>query len=488
MFFVMSSLQKQLKVLEIDLSGYDLKVVFDGSKRFMGRSIASQISKKSENLLYNTNAAKEAFQKYLTGSRSYALLNSDVTLDAQGNSVGGKKISLKFGYSFDGDREVALNVISAGEPSEYGDVNSTNPTDLHKISAGSKIPYAEQPHDSIVIGTLYNFKPKARATGDRETVPDVQQITRARKVDDMLQDRVGILDDWVRVTTREYPRKLVASGPVVAPEYDIIPKMNFDLDLLEEMFVIAKFQRRVETAEVTRIAQAILDNEFFDIVFKVKNLSDKKRELYGIWDAQQRFHGLRAARDYGGLERYNLILLSPKGNHDIRQMYESFNIGKKLTPSDFTKSWYNKDIPFFGELGDDLDFYRQNTSMTYYEMARAHLYAKGKERDVPLMQLKKTITEMDTGDVAKIKMLVAALRIGAGMDRRDNPAYQSIVYRNLLKLSHEYPQIDRDGMIKVVRKVGENRKIAKLSKTWSMKNMPIAYDLILKAAQTVKAI
>ena len=64
------------------------------------------------------------------------------------------------------------------------------------------------------------------------------------------------------------------------PKAEIIYLNDFNLDHIEKTFKPAKFERKVTSNKIRKIANAIMDNKFVDNVFRVVNSSsDVKYEI-----------------------------------------------------------------------------------------------------------------------------------------------------------------------------------------------------------------
>ena len=91
------------------------------------------------------------------------------------------------------------------------------------------------------------------------------------------------------------------------PEAKVVNLLDFDLDKIEEYFQYAAFERRISKTKYHKIANAMMDSKFTDNVLRVvESLGPTK---YEVLDGQHRVEALRYAREYFGLQRYDLILM-----------------------------------------------------------------------------------------------------------------------------------------------------------------------------------
>lgn len=216
------------------------------------------------------------------------------------------------------------------------------------------------------------------------------------------------------------------------PSAEIITLNDFNLNDIEKTFTPAKFERKLSTIKINRIAQAIMDNKFVDNVFRVVPGSSKIK--YDVIDGQHRIAGLRYAREYFGLEAYDIILFCyTEGNK--REIYRRLNLGKPLTLADHLKALDTGRIAFFNELRDVSDHYG-TTKFRYATILNWLHYAKSTSiRTVRPYAVDDFLHSVSKLDIKKVQLFIPVIQQIA--TNPDSPFYRYTIMRNFFRIFFE---------------------------------------------------
>jgi len=216
------------------------------------------------------------------------------------------------------------------------------------------------------------------------------------------------------------------------PSAEIIHLTDFNLDDIEKTFTPAKFERKLSSNKINKIAQAIMDNKFVDNVFRVVNGAGTV--TYDVIDGQHRIAGLRHAREYFGLEAYDIIVFCYTGGNQ-REIYRRLNLGKPLTLSDHLKALDTGRIAFFTELRDVCEHYG-NTKFRYSTILNWLHYAKSTSiRPVRPIAVDDFLQAVTSVDIKKVKLFVPVLQQIA--TNPDSPFYRYTILRNFFRVYFE---------------------------------------------------
>ena len=216
------------------------------------------------------------------------------------------------------------------------------------------------------------------------------------------------------------------------PSAEIIYLNDFNLSDIEKTFTPAKFERKLSSTKINRIADAIMDNKFVDNVFRVVQGSGKIK--YDVIDGQHRIAGLRYAREYFGLQAYDIILFCYTGGNQ-REIYRRLNLGKPLTLSDHLKALDTGRIEFFNELRDICDHYG-STKFRYSTILNWVHYAKSTSiRAVRPIAVDDFLLSISTVDIKKVQLFIPILQQIA--TNPDSPFYRYTILRNFFRVFFE---------------------------------------------------
>lgn len=217
------------------------------------------------------------------------------------------------------------------------------------------------------------------------------------------------------------------------PKAEIVYLNDFNLKLLEKTFTPAKFERRVSSTKIRRIAQAIIDSKFIDNVVRVVNGSSSVK--YEIIDGQHRLEGLRYARDYFGLETYDLVVFCYTGGNQ-REIYRRLNLGKPLTLADHLKALDSGRISFFNDLRNECEHYMTAGKFRYATVTSWLHYARSTSiRPVRPVAIDDFLQSLTTLDIKKVKSFIPVLQQIA--TNLESPFYRYTILRNFFRVYYE---------------------------------------------------
>jgi len=191
------------------------------------------------------------------------------------------------------------------------------------------------------------------------------------------------------------------------PEAKMVMLNSFDLTKIEEYFEYATFERKISKAKVRTIANAMIDNKFTDNILRV--CAGSKSAKYEVLDGQHRVEALRYAREYFGLESYDLILLDYQGGNR-REIYRRLNLGKPLTLADHLKAMDTGKLMFFNDLREVCDHYKASDKVTYRTIVNCLYYSKSSSmRAIRPLKIDDFISGITEGDVKIVQKFIPLL-------------------------------------------------------------------------------
>ena len=216
------------------------------------------------------------------------------------------------------------------------------------------------------------------------------------------------------------------------PKAEIIYLNDFNLKDLETTFTPAKFERRTSKNKIHKIANAMIENKFIDNVIRVVNSTSV---TYDIIDGQHRVEALHYAREYFGLETYDLIVFCYQGGNQ-REIYRRLNLGKPLTLADHLKALDNGKLKFFNELRDYCVHYRAVGSQSYATILNCLHYAKSTSiRTVRTWTVDDFLQAVTPSDLKKIQLFIPLLDQIA--TNPESQFYRYTIMRNFFRIYYE---------------------------------------------------
>jgi len=265
----------------------------------------------------------------------------------------------------------------------------------------------------------------------------------------------------------------VNSPPI---EYKLLK--NYNLSRLTKDFVIADFERREDKRHTGKILQSILDNEFYDNIFRVV-IKDGK---WVIIDSRHRIEALILAHKNHGVKKYNMLLaIYPL--EIARKVYKKLNLGKRLTPNDILKSYEDGKLEFFKELKDMVVHYKSTFDLTYIDLLFAHHYAITKKSSGSTKVIEQTLKNITSKDIQLMKVLVQVYIEKFGK------VYQNIfrrmsIFRNIYRISRE-KQLNSVRIRNLLDAIENNNVILENSVGRRQGHFTIVYNEVIKYGNQV---
>ncbi len=261
------------------------------------------------------------------------------------------------------------------------------------------------------------------------------------------------------------------------PKAEISYLTDFDLTKLEKTFKPAKFERKISTTKIRRIANAIMENKFVDNVFRVVAGSGSTK--YDVVDGQHRIEGLRYARDNFGLQNYDIIVYCYTGG-DQREIYRRLNLGKPLTLGDHLKALDTGRVEYFNELRDICEHYTIAGKFRYATVLNWLHYAKSTSirpvRPVNVDDFLQGITKLD---IKKVKLFAPVLAQIA--TNPDSPFYRYTILRNFFRVFFEN-KVPDDQMVELGKLLIKSSKVVELAEKRDTFAMRGIYHYIIDIA------
>jgi len=262
------------------------------------------------------------------------------------------------------------------------------------------------------------------------------------------------------------------------PKAELIYLDEFDLSKLETTFRPASFERRVSSTKVHKIADAIMRSLFIDNVIRVAAAPANSSVKYEVIDGQHRLEALRYAREYYGLENYDLVVFCYTGG-DLREIYRRLNLGKPLTLSDHLKALDTGRIAFFTELKNYCDHYTTN-KLRYATVLNWLHYAKSTSiRPVRPNAVDDFMNSIKKFDIQTVKSFVPVLQQIA--TNNDSPFYRYTILRNFFRVYYEN-QVPDDKMIELGQVLLKSIKVTELAEKRDTFAMRGIYHYIIDIA------
>jgi len=222
---------------------------------------------------------------------------------------------------------------------------------------------------------------------------------------------------------------------ITSPLYTLKILNDFPLKNLEKSFVIADFERLLNTAHVNKILESMVRNEFFDNVISVVL---KRSGVYEVIDGQHRITALGKLRDDNGITKYNLVLMIFQEKYS-RKIYRQINLGKALKMQDHLRALDNGRNLFFEVLRPHFVHYNDGKYPKFEMILNALSYAKnGAPRAVKPYFLERMFKNISEKDLRVIISFSKAMRkIEPFAPKQRQKIYTSSVYRNMFRVGYE---------------------------------------------------
>lgn len=239
-------------------------------------------------------------------------------------------------------------------------------------------------------------------------------------------------------------------------DFTLIEFDNFDLSKISDTFAYATFERRVSSVSVNKILESIISGKMHNHTILGTQIEEGK---YSIFDGQHRLEALKIAyKDYGVLT-FNLVLhVFPQKLE--REAYVNSNSGKALSLRDFTKAIDDGTIPFFNDNRGILNHYSTKTNFSFGDILMAIMYVrKGTLHNTMgfRSQVKEIFLSITSEESIAIRKGIEAVTAN-GVTLKSTHLSKSALFRNMVRLAYEYPELDADYM-EIGIKLEKNEKV-----------------------------
>lgn len=219
---------------------------------------------------------------------------------------------------------------------------------------------------------------------------------------------------------------------VISPKFEVVPMHNWDLKDLKTTFIIPEYERRVDRNHLKSMVEAILKNEFYDIVLRGVKRQDGKIEII---DAQHRLQAFITAHDQHGLKKYSFVLVLYDSSIK-RKIYRKLNQGKRLVSADHTLAMDDGKIKFFTELKDYCYHYRNTQRLSFVEVLGLWHYCSTKKHVFKQSNMEEAAKSIPATGIEFCKRFMKVMSSSAGVIS-GNPLYMAGFFRNIGRVSFE---------------------------------------------------
>jgi len=222
---------------------------------------------------------------------------------------------------------------------------------------------------------------------------------------------------------------------VTSPTYTLKILKDFTLKNLENVFIIADFERQISKKHVNKILESMTRNEFFDNIISVVL---KRNGLYEVIDGQHRITALGRLRNEHSITKYNLVLMIFQEKYS-RKIFRQINLAKPLKMQDHLRALDNGKNLFFEMLRPHFVHYNDGRLPKFEMILNALSYAKnGSPRAVNPYFLERMFKNITEKDLKVIMSFSKAIRkVEPFTPKQLQKIYTSSVYRNMFRVGYE---------------------------------------------------
>ena len=223
---------------------------------------------------------------------------------------------------------------------------------------------------------------------------------------------------------------------------------SFKLATIPEVFVIPDFQRVLTEAHKSGIADAILNNNFYDNSIQVGKLPNGKYEVY---NGQHRLAALYHVSQEFGLVEYEIILQIFDKEYG-RKIFYRLNLGKQVTLQNLTKTFDDGNNVFFNHLRDVCSHKQTKKTTTFSNLLSALRFAKtGSPRALPKQNIEHFMAGITKSDKTFCVRFMKAMGIAAPYVPQSE-AYRAPIFRGTFRAGYENDW-NEETLKKVIREV-----------------------------------
>lgn len=474
--------QQQLKVFELDLTSYDLKIGTDSLfkhdiVKMLRPEGVSRVDKPGNE---RPGSLQVYIKKHMEGSKNFILINGYPVLESQ--SKGGDK-SILFNYyqSPKSNRTVYLDVSQVRPAEHYPDAKKISVEEFRQMVDYSKIEYKPLNKRFMLLDEVRKFG--TASTTDKEI----------RLIKNLFNEASGgnnTLDpEWVPLKVKVPERKpFPFEGKIPRPEFDVLVFKEYELSLIEHHFDIASFERRTSDSHLRSILKSMIDGSFYSVVATVARPDDwdyqrLERFFSGkpkpgepktkFIDFQHRIEDYIVLRDMYNQTTFPLVVFAVPERY-ARKVYISSNRGKPLKKEELTRGMDNGKIVFFKVNRDEMNHYPKNNRLSFMQALKMHAYAETKNSSVHGEVARSYAEKLDAEQSIRMKLFMQTMRNTVGASINKIPENRPIVRNNIYRHFFERG-MDTEDLKKFVIKLANDNRITELSRGLSKQDYRKVY-------------
>lgn len=263
---------------------------------------------------------------------------------------------------------------------------------------------------------------------------------------------------------------------VKTPKVDVIWRERQDLADLSSEFVYPEFQRKHDREHSFKIAHAIMQNKFFNIIITVYKEGNK----FNVIDGQHRIEALKICWGQFNLKTYSLIIVVLP-EEEARMAFRRNNLGKKLQIADMLNSMKDINPGFFARMRKYVDTYRNQSRIGYGDLFGAFVFLENRKGTVEITMMEELLPKIREDHIRAMETLMEVLtRIEKHPNH--NPIYRAPSFRSLLRITFEKKLTDRQ-ISKCVAFIRSSEKLLDLTRHSSRDNILEFYNTLLSKRQ-----
>lgn len=444
----MTSSLEQMKVLELDLLGYDLNIgirpVFKTSTVNMLRD--KGVTKLGSKNFPETGTVSGYLDKHIKSSRNFIIFSNYPMLETQETNSMKQTTSLLFDFYRPSNRNkmIYLELTSVNkEPKVYNGVKKISVDTLDNMVKNEKIAYKPRSDHFYTLTEIENFGVKRH--DQKSTAAPITEVNLSQR----------------EVTYRglETVNRAINFKPadhIAPPEFDV-EKITFKASDIPKLFILPDYQRKKYSDYGAGIFKAIGMNEFFSVDLMSYRATDPrdgaKKDV--IINGQQRLSELwNVSRliDPNLIYKFALIRFPEEV---ARKVYQKVNRGKQLVGIEQMRGMDDGTIPIFRVLESLGIAGYSNKALTVPNIIKMYDYGQNKIMETGmdrLLEIPPTIS------IEKSQVIGNFLKVDKkvnGNFNKDKVPHKQIILNNLFRIYLE-KGMDDTSLEKLIRSVNDD--------------------------------
>jgi len=475
----MSSIQEKMKVLEIDLIGYDLMT---GIKPVFKAATINMLKKNGVNSVGSSNSmgqgtASGYVHNHIKNSKNYIVFSEYPMLEAQQTNTMDDTNSLIFYFyrSPNNNRSIYLELESVKIKSKhelYNGVGKISVDMLDMKIKKEKIKYKSRSEHFHVLSEIKGYGTKI--------IP--QQKASSRQIMDLTKRDVK----FHNIEPVKRAIKFNPAAKIISPDFEV-RKIRVKARDIPDLFIIPDFQRKRYEDYSAGIFKAIATNKFFSVGLMSYVATDPRdnRDKDVIIDGQQRLSELyNVAMQIDPNLEYNFAIITLP--EDVgREAFQLVNRAKKMLTTDHIHSLDDGTIPIIKVL-DSLGIgHYSNKTINSSDVLRMYDWGVNKVRDTAFDTIIEMPRKMNMEVSLKIGTYLKVDKSIAGSFEKKNILNKPIVIKNGFRVYYEKDLSDSE-LAKILMITKENLAVHEISRNKGPENYKMMYDKIKTIAEHVQ--